>query len=113
MLDRLGLRFSDSPFKSFPPDSNDVVAWSEVDAIWLAQVRYAEKIKNQVVETYLHKPGVESIDRGLGPKTIGGFSMETIHVLVSDEASADALELPEQIGGIPIVVEIGHIYDTE
>lgn len=92
---------------------DEVIAWSEVDAEWWAHVQHAEGVHEKVVETYRHEPGVEYIERGRGEETIGGHATETINILVADEKTRARLDVPNEIDGIPIIVEIGSILDTE
>lgn len=92
---------------------NEVIAWSEVDAEWWEHVKHARTVHEKVVETYLHEPGVEYIERGRGEETIGGYAMETINVLVADEETRTRLALPDEMEGILITVEIGTISDAD
>lgn len=92
---------------------DEVVAWSEVDAEWWEHVQHARAVQEKVVETYLHEPGVRCIERGRGENTIGGHATETINILVADDETRARLDLPDEIEGIRITVEIGTISDTE
>jgi hypothetical protein len=92
---------------------DEVVAWSDVDAEWWEHVQHAKAVHEKVVETYLHEPGVKYIERGRGEETISGYATETINILVADEQTRTRLDLPDEIEGIHITVEIGTISDTE
>ncbi|ELZ68919.1 hypothetical protein C457_10926 [Haloferax prahovense DSM 18310] len=92
---------------------DEVVAWSEVDAEWWEHVQHARVVQEKVVETYLHEPGVKYIERERGEETIGGHATETINILVADDETRARLDLPDEIEGIRITVEIGTISDTE
>jgi hypothetical protein len=90
----------------------EVVAWTEVDTEWWEHVQHAREVHEEVVATYGSEPGVEYIERGVGEETIAGHATTVITILVTDEATAKALDLPDEIDGIPLVVEVGHISDT-
>lgn len=92
---------------------DEVVEWKEVDTEWLEHVEHAMAVHEEVVATYGGEPGVNSIGRGVGEETINGSATTIIDILVADEATAEALDLPDEIDGIPLVVEVGHIVDTE
>lgn len=91
---------------------DEVVAWTEVDTEWWEHVQHASEVHEEVVATYGGEPGVEYIEEGVGDETIAGKATTVINVLVTDEATAKALDLPDRIDGIPLVVEVGHISDT-
>lgn len=90
----------------------EVVAWTEVDTEWWEHVQHAREVHEEAVATYGSEPGVEYIERGVGEETIAGHATTVITILVTDEATAKALDLPDEIDGIPLVVEVGHISDT-
>jgi len=92
---------------------DEVIAWSEVDAEWWEHVQHARAVHEKVVETDLHEPGVEYIERGREEETIGGYATETINILVADEETRARLDLPDEMEGIRITVEIGTISETE
>lgn len=83
------------------------------DTEWWEHVQHAMEVHEEVVATYLDEPGVNFIERGLGDETIAGRSTTAINILVADKATAERLDFPDEIDGIPLVVEIGHIVDTE
>lgn len=90
----------------------EVVEWAEYDMVWLAGIVHSEAVHQEVVEEYLHEPGVELIERGRGPRTVRGYAMETVSVLVTDTATVERLDLPDHVEGVPLVVEVGSIVDT-
>ena len=92
---------------------DEVIAWTEVDTEWWEHVQHTREVHKEVVATYISEPGVNYIERGQGDETIAGHSTEAINILVADKATAERLEFPDEIDGIPLVVEVGHIVDTE
>jgi hypothetical protein len=50
---------------------------------------------------------------GRAEETIGGHATETINILVIDRKTRARLDVPDEVEGIPITVEIGTISDTE
>ncbi|MDT3437498.1 hypothetical protein [Haloarcula sp. 1CSR25-25] len=92
---------------------DEVVAWSEVDSEWWEHVQHAKAVHENIVETYRHEPGVEYIEMGRAEETIGGHATETINILVIDRKTRARLDVPDEVEGIPITVEIGTISDTE
>lgn len=92
---------------------DEVVEWREVDAEWWDHVQHAREVHELVVERFRYEPGVESIGRSRGNETIAGLATSAITIGVTDEETAAALEIPEEIEGIPINVEIGSITDVE
>jgi F420-0:gamma-glutamyl ligase len=67
-----------------------------------------------VADRCRHEPGVERVERGRGEETAEGHAAETVVVTVADAATAAAaLELPAVIDGVPVVVEVGAVTDTE
>lgn len=91
---------------------DEVVAWTEVDTEWWEHVQHASGVYEEVVATYGSEPGVEYIERGGGEETIAEYATTVINIVVTDEATAKSLDLPDEIDGIPLVVEVGHISDT-
>lgn len=91
---------------------DEVVEWKEVDTEWWKHVQHAMAVHEEVVATYGGEPGVNSIWRGVGEETINGLATTTIDILVADEATAEKLDFPDEIDGIPLVVEVGQIVDT-
>lgn len=92
---------------------DEVVAWAEVDAEWWEHVQHAEAVREKVVETYRHDPGVEYIECGRGEEIIGGYTTSTINILVSDGKTVARLDVPDEIEGIPIIVEIDTSSNTD
>jgi hypothetical protein len=92
---------------------DEVVAWSTVDAEWWERVRHARTVHERVADRCRHEPGVERVERGRGEETAEGHAAETVVVTVADAATAAALELPAVIDGVPVVVEVGAVTDTE
>lgn len=92
---------------------DEVIAWMEVDAEWWEHVQHAREVHKEVVATCIDEPGVNYIERGQGDETIAGHSTEAINILVADKATAERLDFPDEIDGIPLIVEVGHIVDTK
>jgi hypothetical protein len=92
---------------------DEVVAWSEVDAEWWEHVQHAQKVHEKVVERYRYEPGIVFIERGRGEETIGGYTTETINICVADEETIARLDLPDEIEGIPVTIEVGEVYDAQ
>lgn len=90
----------------------EVVEWTDVDAEWWDHVQHARAVYGRFVEEYGGEPGIEFIERGRGTSTIAGHATETLRVTVGDEAVRDTLDLPEELDGIPVIVEIDHITDS-
>ena len=105
----------DRPTTSIPKykRGDEVVARTEVDTEWWEHVQHAREVHEEVVGTYRSEPGVEYIERGVGEETIAGRATTAINILVTDTATAERLDFPDEIDGIPLVVEVGHIVDTE
>ena len=106
---------SSRPTTSIPKykRGDEVVAWTEVDTEWWEHAHHAMNVHEKVIATYGNEPGVESIERGVGEETIAGLATMTITILVADEATAQALALPDEIDGIPLVIQVGYISDAE
>jgi hypothetical protein len=91
--------------------SNDeVVSWSEVDAEWWEHVQTARRVHEQVVAGYADSPGVVYIERSRGDSDIAGYATTVITILVEEDAPA--LDVPDEIEGIPIRVVVGETSDT-
>lgn len=89
---------------------DEVVSWSVVDAEWWEHVQTARRVHAQVVEVYADSPGVVYIERSRGGPEISGHATTVITVLVEEDAPP--LDVPDEIEGIPIRVEVGEIIDT-
>ncbi|WP_228546439.1 hypothetical protein [Halegenticoccus tardaugens] len=86
------------------------MSWSEVDAEWWEHVQTARRVHAQVVEEYADSPGVVYIERSRGDSEIAGYATTVITIIVEEDAPV--LDVPDEIEGIPISIEVGEIKDT-
>ena len=89
---------------------DEVVSWSEVDAEWWEHVQTARHVHGRIVEEYADSPGVVSVERSRGDSEIAGYATTGITILVEEDSPA--LDLPDEIEGIPVRTAVGEITDT-
>jgi hypothetical protein len=56
---------------------------------------------DKLVERYIHHPGVSLIDMGFDPDPAGGEQV-VLRVHVRGSNTEDALDLPQEVDGIPV-----------
>jgi len=64
--------------------------------------------RDWLAERYLHLPGVSLIDIGYATDNPKSTRSLVIRIHLSDEATLNTLDLPKQVGGIPIEVMVSN-----
>jgi hypothetical protein len=79
-----------------------------VEANQEQELERARQARDKLAEQYLYQPGISLIDIGLDPQDFSGTSRLVLRVHLKSSVSAQALNLPAEIDGIPVRILTGN-----